>query len=72
MPKITEPSSKLSNEKILEYFGGKNSMRIHKKIPTTHVPGGGYWLNDVEVNVEQLFDAYRNYVINETIVMGDK
>jgi hypothetical protein len=73
MPKSTEQIPKLTNEKILSFFGDKNVMEIHAKIPPpTHVPGGGYWLNGIEVNVEQLFDAYRTYIINERILMSKK
>jgi len=62
-----------TNEEIISFFGTNNRMDVHKKIPTpTNVPGGGYWLNNVEVNVEQLIDAYRKYAINERIVMGTK
>ncbi len=65
--------NRLTDEEILLYFGKNNRMDVHKKIPTpTNVPGGGYWLNDVEVNVEQLIDAYRKYAAKERIVMSVK
>lgn len=59
---------------ILLYFAGRNSMTIHrKKIPTPiNVPGGGYWLNNVEVDVKQLIDAYKMYAAKETITMGNE
>lgn len=62
-----------TDEEILLYFGKNNRMDVHKKIPTpTNVPGGGYWLNNVEVNAEQLIDAYRKYAAKERIVMSIK
>jgi hypothetical protein len=62
-----------TDQQILAYFAGNNNMSIHKKIPTpTHVPGGGYWLNNVEVDVGQLIDAYKLYAARERIVMGKK
>lgn len=42
-------------------------------MPTpTNVPGGGYWLNDTEVDAKQLIDAYKMYAAKETITMGIK
>jgi hypothetical protein len=65
--------NKLTDEDIISYFGKNNCMKIDKKIPNiTNVPGGGYWLNNVEVNVEQLADAYRKYATTEKIIMSIK
>jgi hypothetical protein len=61
----------MTDEEIISYFCGKRRMRIHKKISPTNVPGGGYWLNDVEVDVKQLVAVYRKYSGNETITMSD-
>ncbi|KAG0081442.1 hypothetical protein BGZ90_008248 [Linnemannia elongata] len=74
MPKTTQAVPYLTDEKILSYFGVNNAMQVQKKnFPApTNVPGGGYWLNDVEVDVNQLFIAYRTYIANERIVMSKK
>lgn len=62
----------MTDEEIISYFQGKNHMRILKKISPVHVPGGGYWLNDVEVDVMQLVEAYKKYAVKETITMSNK
>lgn len=63
----------LTDNQILAYFQGNNTMTIFANIPTpTNVPNGGYWLNDVEVDVNQLIHAYRAYSGAKTIVMGRK
>jgi hypothetical protein len=74
MPKTTQTVPYLTDESIFSYFGGYNAMQVKKKnFPApTNVPGGGFWLNEVEVDVNQLFTAYRTYVANESIVMSKK
>src|ERR1700761_4689123 len=62
--------NQLTDEEILARFKGKNRVDIHKKISPVNVPGGGYWLNGVEVDVKQIIDVYRKYVGRETIVVG--
>ena len=62
--------SELTDKEILARFHGNNRIQIYKKISVTNVPGGGYWLNDVEVDEKQIIEMYRKYAGNETIVVG--
>jgi hypothetical protein len=70
-PCLKTQNKQLTDEEILVRFQGKNRMDIHKKITPTNVPDGGYWLNNVEVDVRQFIDAYKKYAGNETIVLGN-
>ena len=64
-----------SDNDIKGFLQGRNSMTVQATIlPPTNVPGGGYWLNDVEVDLDQLIQAYREYVEQKgkRVLMGNK
>ena len=64
-----------TDQEIFKRFNGKRRMDIflHPKstFKPTEIRDGGYWLNGVEVDVEQLIKAYRKFEGDKTIVMGD-